>query len=78
MEDSVQLLRAKTILSTMLSINPRGPTLCSVMSHCGENQNGLPSERFTGDKKIRSGGIFIIVGWLCSHTANTHLCPNTI
>uniref|UniRef100_A0A8C1MZ24 Ig-like domain-containing protein n=1 Tax=Cyprinus carpio TaxID=7962 RepID=A0A8C1MZ24_CYPCA len=26
--------------------------------------------------KKRSGWIFIIVGWLCSHTANTHLCPN--
>ncbi len=27
-----------------LSINPRGPALRNVTSHCGENQNGRPSE----------------------------------
>ncbi len=27
-----------------LSINPRGPALWNVTSHCGENQNGRPSE----------------------------------
>ncbi len=27
-----------------LSINPRGPTLRNVTSHCGESQNGRPSE----------------------------------
>ncbi len=56
MEDSVQLLRAKTILSTMLSINPRGPTLCCVMSHCGENQNGLPVRGLQGITKLGVGG----------------------
>ncbi len=33
---------------------------------------------FKGDWKMRSGWIFIIVGWLCSHTAIIHLCPNTM
>ncbi len=27
-----------------LSINPCGPALRNVMSHCGESQNGRPSE----------------------------------
>ncbi len=27
-----------------LSINPRGPALRNVTSHCGENHNGKPSE----------------------------------
>ncbi len=27
-----------------LSINPCGPALRNVTSHCGENQNGRPSE----------------------------------
>ncbi len=63
-----------------LSINPRSPALRNVTSHCVRIKTAglVRLTWFKGDLKMRSGWIFIIVGWLCSHTANTHLCPNTM
>ncbi len=66
--------------SAGLSINPRSPALRNVTSHCVRIKTAslVRLTWFKGDLKMRSGWIFIIVGWLCSHTANTHLCPNTM
>ncbi len=40
------------------------------MSYCSENLNGLINETVW---VFGSGWICIIVGWLCPHTAKTHL-----
>ncbi len=29
-------------------------------------------------KKKNTGWIFIIIGWMCIHTSNTHLCSNNL
>ncbi len=38
-----------------LSINPRGPALRNMTSHCGENQNGRPD--WLGLKGIKKWGV---------------------
>ncbi len=44
-------------------------------SYCSENQNGLIIETALvfGRLKKKSQRIFIIVGWLCPHTAKINL-----
>ncbi len=49
-------------------------------SYCSENQNGLIIETVKdfGGLKKGSEWIFIIVRWLCPHTAKIHLYANTM
>ncbi len=30
------------------------------------------------DKKKNTGWIFIIIGWMCTHISNTHLCSKNL
>ncbi len=44
MKDSIQLTEGGNYSNAGLSISRRGPALRNVTSHCGERQNGRPSE----------------------------------
>ncbi len=52
-----------------------------VMSHSQESELGLISERdfgFIGIFKKNTGWIFMIIGWLCTHSAKTHFSSNNM
>ncbi len=34
--------------------------------------------KYRDKKKKNTGWIFIIIGWMCTHTSNTHLCSNNL
>ncbi len=58
---------------TPVSINNCGRGLCRTTSLCQESVNGLICERgyYLGGFKKMTGLICIIIGWMCTHTANT-------
>ncbi len=50
-----------------------GSGLCRTTSFWQESQNSLIWERGGS-----TGWIFIIIGWIFTHTSNTHLCSNNL
>ncbi len=81
MADCWQLTQGGSVLKGQCSWIVVGGALACVTSLCQESVNGLiwdSAHDFWRFKKKSTGWIFIIIGWLCTHTANTHLCSNTI
>ncbi len=55
-------------------------TACAELRHSDRNIRTAWFEKVTfkknRDLKQNTGWIFIIIGWMCTHTSNTHLCSN--
>ncbi len=61
-----------------MGVTSEAETRVCVTSHRKESENGLIVEMIKRDKKKTTGWIFIIIGWLYTHTANMYLTSNNL
>ncbi len=72
MADSSQLTQGGSKVRRSCQSNIVGAA-CAELRHSDRN---LRFEK--GDLKNLTGWIFIIIGWMCTHTSNTHLGLNNL
>ncbi len=80
MADCVQLTQGESMLKLQCQSTVVGGA-CAKWSHIDPNLRTARSETVLmiyGDLKKSTWWIFIIIRWLYTHTANTHLCSNTM
>ncbi len=53
---------------------------CTELHHSDRNLRTawFEKEDFKIGIEKNTGWIFIIIGWMCAHTSNTHLCSNNL